>query len=190
MKTSRIEGLLVINCKKPYQIAKNGINQDATEIICKEINFATEGIADDLEQMFFSAMADSQKRNPNSGTSTDEDVDKQIKENQDFVNNDNPIESEIDNKAMILEYIFKINQAYKFTDIEALFGKLVNAGLIMAENETKLTTTHPIWMKISREDKRRIMFSYISFFANPLSIPENAIMIARENNITAGATVE
>lgn len=164
MQTSRKEGLLVLNTKTPYKMAKSGTLSDATEIICKEITYSTEGIAFDIEQMFYNAMIDIAGKSKNftsGGTAQENDSGYDTKEK--------PTDDEIDENAKQIEVLFKMNSAGKMSELMTMFEGLVNAGLILAEGGTLMTSKLPPWTSINRQDKAAIMFKYISFFVKPLS---------------------
>jgi len=190
MNTSRFEGRLVLHTNKPYKIARQssegGSNSDATEIICKEITFAVENAANDLEQMFKSAVTNWGLSHPSIDNKAQPDTSGEDAKNSAYEANDSPSEKEVENQAAGLENMFMLNTDFMISDLSKKFNEFVNAGLVMAENETKISTTHPIWISIDIKDKRRILFSYLSFFVKPLSSLINLSQTKLENTSKSG----
>jgi len=187
MITSRKQGILVLKTIKPYKMAKGGNYSDATEIICREYNSETDGIAFDIEQMFRIAMTDIQSRRKNKEPTTS-DFDDELSKINSYEENDNPTLEEVEENASSLEIMFSMNKEIKVSELLALWLDLLDAGLIRIEGD--LPMTHVTWNTIDPTDKLRIMYGYISFFVKPVYRLEKSYLAkekAKPGNVaTAG----
>jgi beta-mannanase len=191
MNTSRINGTLVLHTDKPYKMAKSGINSDATEIICKEITYAVENVANDMEQMVLSAVTDWAIKNRSiNGTSDSSGANEQMKANEDFNSNESPTEAQVNEQAKSLETTFKMQTGVKITELSIAFEQFINNHLILAEGGVEMSSKHPIWISIDRKDKLKIMFSYLCFFIQPLSSQVKLPQTATVTSNVSGATGE
>ena len=166
MITSRKQGILVLNTSVPYKIAKNGIIDEVSEVICHEFTYNVENVASDIEQMFFRAIMSLSKNISDEAKNKHSEKDEE-KDTLDFFNNDCPDEEKIAENAKGLEVIVKMSDV-NISDITKQFEKFVNAGLICAEGDIKMSVQN-IWNTISRKDRLDIMFKYIAFFVKPLA---------------------
>lgn len=175
METSRKDGILILRTKVPYQMAVSGSISDVSEIICKEITYPVEGIAFDIEQIFYNAMinvAGKSKDFKSEGGKSNDDTGYDIKEC--------PTDEEIEDNANQLEVLFKMNSAGKMSELVNLFEGIINAGLVMAEGMIPMSAKLPPWTTISRQDKSKIIFKYISFFVKPLVALNEALPTKQE----------
>jgi hypothetical protein len=67
---------------------------------------------------------------------------------------------------MILENMFSINKAVMTSELMDVWEGVIDAGLICIEGDQKMIKS--IWETLDRDDQRRIMFAYISFFVKPV----------------------
>jgi len=164
MNTSRKAGLLVLNTKYPYKMAKSGQLQDSNIVICKELTYNYESIAFDIEQLFMNAILDMKHQ-------VKEEQVKNVSENEIEINNyfeiDNPDDDAITENAKSLEMLIKMS-SIPISKIIKLFDKLVDAGFIQSEGGFMMSTIN-MWQSIERNDRKDIMFKYISFFVKPLA---------------------
>ena len=183
MITSRKDGILVLHTAKKYKMAGQGIITEQNEVVCKEITYPVEAIAFDIDQLFCNAMmAMASKTRPTAGDNVPEPV------KDGYEDKDNPTESEIAEKAEELSLMFKMNDSSKMSELVGLFTGLVKAGFIEAFGAVKMTDK-VIWPDIDRNDKLKIIFSYISFFIKPLaSLEKSSTQITGSN--MSGATAE
>ena len=162
MMTSRKDGILVLHTAKKYKMACQGVMTEQNEIVCKEITYPVESIAFDMDQLFCRAImsmrsAASETHNAEPETVVDE-----------YETKDSPTESEVSEHTKDLELMFKMNTGADMSTMVTLFTKLVNAGMVVAFGDTKMTDKS-IWPDIAPNDKLKIMFAYISFFIKPLA---------------------
>lgn len=165
MKTSRKDGILILKTNKPYKIAVDGNLVDRNTIICREITGNTEGAAFDLEQMFDAAMFDIAAKNSQKEKSQKEKQEEEKKQKA-FFDNDRPSNDEIEDQALGLEMIIRMNKVIKISTLTEIFNEFIVGNLISAEGNVSMTI--PIWETIHRDDKLRILFWYTAFFVNPL----------------------
>lgn len=193
MNSSRKEGILVIQTKKPYKMAKGSLGYaDATEIICHEFTSKVNRLAFDLEQMFRIAMDDTRMRRAQNKKAETEavdnaDLDAELAKMRAFEENESPTESDIEDNAIILENMFSINKAVMTSELMDVWEGVIDAGLICIEGDQKMPKT--IWESIDRDDQRRIMFGYISFFVKPVYRLER-LFVEREKKSGSQATSE
>lgn len=160
---SRKDGVLVFKTNTPYKIAVNGQEQERSILICKDVTYQAERYAYDLEQYFTVAILDIQERTKKDNQLPD---DKLKKETEDFYTKENPTNEEIEQQAMGLETIIRMNKAIKISDIVSTFEGIVDCGLIQSDTGTIFNIY--LWRNINRIDKLRIVMSYCAFFVNPL----------------------
>lgn len=172
MRTSRLEGMLILETKKPYKIATDGNLTEQTQIVCKDIDSVSEAIAFDIEQMYMVALMDIQnQRAKNSDQKQIESNEKNESENKDFYENECPSSQDVEKYGSQLMMLFKMNSAIAYSKLLGLFNELLSSGRICAIGGAPMT--QPIWASVDRKDKERIVFAYISFFVNPLLSLEN-----------------
>ena len=171
MKNSRKDGMLLVDCKKAYKIAVNGEFVDGYRIVCKDINYQAENIAFDLEQMMLAALV-----NIKTGNTTNQQADDS---NDDFYDNEAPSMADVEKAASGLEIIVKMSTGIELSKLVEKFVELIHCGLIFCENNIKMTI--PIWQTVNRNDKLKIVFSYISFFVNPLQ--SAALRTVKQENL-------
>lgn len=164
MKTSRKDGILVFETLKPYKIAIDGNLEDRKEIILKDVNEGCENAAFDLEQMIMAASASI----PQTGSikADKKTVEKEDKETEDFFKNDSPSENLIEQQAFALESMISLSNGVKMSAIMEIFDDFISAGVVQCAGGIPMTST--IWKSVDRKDKKRIVFRYAAFFANPL----------------------
>lgn len=166
MKTSRIEGILVFDTTKPYNMAIDGNLEDRNQIICHDVNSKCENAAFDIEQLLtvglmeMSASKTAEKMSEKGGT-----AEKEL-ETEDFFKKECPTDKEIDEIAMLLKTAFSMSKEIKMSEIIEAFNAFRKAGVICAAGDIKMTDI--IWNTVSRQDKLKIIFRYCSFFVNPL----------------------
>lgn len=163
MKTSRTEGILVFETEKPYKIAINGEQQDRKEIVCHDVNGKCENAALDMEQLITTAL---QSIPQGKSKATKKQLLADEKKDKEFFGTDSPSEKQINDNAQGLEMMIQMTDAVKMSDLMELFVEFVGAGVVCCAGDLKITK--PIWESIHRNDKKRIMFRYCSFFVNPL----------------------
>ena len=162
MKTSRMDGKLVLETRRPYLVAVNGAEQERHKIVCLDVTPRAEMAAFDLEQYVTSAMFDIAERQAKNN--------RQIEGDQDggaFFDEDMPSDEDINQQMTLIEMTLKSNRSVKISMVFEAFHGILDAGLITSDTGDKILPGG-IWEKIHRTDKLRIMCGYISFFANPL----------------------
>ena len=166
MKTSRNEGILVINTVQPYEMAvEGGIEKDKHEVICREPLSKHESIIFDMEDMFIEAAMAMSERRTGPSKATKAQLKKDEKEDKDFYSADCPTEEQL--KAQEMNHELMIRMAGKTSELMGLFRTLIRDGLVHSYGDKEMYD--PIWESISREDKKRIMFRYCAFFVRPLA---------------------
>ncbi len=165
MRNSRKDGLLVVRTSKPYKIAKDGGYVDRNMVICKDITYKTENIAMDLEQLITSAIFES-----SNATNQVENYDNSDEtRNNNFYDNESPSSREVEEVGNGLKMFMMMSKSIPISKVVDKFEELIKCGLIIADNKVDgQVMTIPIWEKIHRNEKLRIVFCYISFFVNPL----------------------
>jgi hypothetical protein len=182
MTTSRRDGTLVLELDRPYKMASDaGQIIEARKIYCLEFNSKTENIAFDIEQMLDNAILNvAEKRPKTAGANvTDSDVSLEQKKMDKYYKNNSPSHAEVRKDASMLLSMFMVNSEVKLSLLMNTFKELVSAGRIKAEGNVKINDL--IWDSIDRRDKTRILFSYISFFDNPLQRQSETYMIEDES---------
>jgi hypothetical protein len=162
LSNSRKSGVLVFKTNTPYKIPVNGEQQERNVLICHDIVYQVEGVAFDLEQYFNAAMFDVYDRKTKEADLNAKDDGKQ----SDFFAKESPSSEEIEEQAMSLEMIIRMNKSIKLSNIMETFEKIVEAGLI--ESDTGLRLNIYNYRDINRIDKLRLVLSYCAFFVNPL----------------------
>lgn len=162
-KTSRKDGILTFNTDRPYKIAIDGNQEDRNEIICHDVNAKCENAALDMEQLITTAL---QSIPQNKSKATKAQLLADEKKDKDFFGTDSPSEKQIEDNAKGLEMMVQMTDAVKMSDMVELFFQFIGAGVICCAGDIKIT--EPIWDSIHRNDKKKIMFRYCSFFVNPL----------------------
>lgn len=170
METSRKEGILVFNTKKPYAIAISGQQEERTEIICHDINYRAEKYGFKIENLLYIIMQDLASANDNDQSTTDTESEDKM---QKFFDNDSPTEAELDEFAKSIEMFIRMNRSkdITFEDFEKIFKGIRSEGLIKGADGKAITD--PVWQTISRQDRTRIISIYISFFVNPFQLLMN-----------------
>ena len=168
MKTSRLEGILVMETKKPYKMAIDGNMEPRNEIILNDVNEACENAAYDLEQLLMAASVSIPQTNIKVDQKRSEAEDK---ETQNFFSDDCPSEKAINNMALSLESMVSLSTGVKMSEIMEVFNDFVSAGVVKCAGGAKMEPN--IWRTVDRKDKKRIVFRYASFFANPLESLQN-----------------
>lgn len=163
MKTSRQEGILIIQTKKPYKIAISGQQDDRTEIICKEVNSKCEGAAMDLEQLLTTALGSVENK---GSKATKKQMEKDEKKDKDFFGSECPSDADIEEQANNLHLAVKMQRVVKISELMEVFGDFLATGRVCAVGDQKMTQV--IWDTVSAQDKIRILFWYAAFFVNPL----------------------
>ena len=179
MVNSRKEGILVLNTEHTFPVSINGQFIDKQKIICKDIDYKTEYVAYDLEQAIQSALFGIAKQA--NGETPDGDFEKQQADNQLFYKNESPTEEDVREQAEGLQLIVGMSQSVSISDIMRKFLAVVEGKRLFVEGNIPLTI--PIWQKIHRDDKLKIAFSYICFFANPLPKLQNSRTVESKGNI-------
>ena len=162
MKTSRMEGILAMETKKPYKAAVNGTLEDRTDIVLLDVDSKCEGAAFDMEQLIMSAISSL----PGESKATKTQMKKEEQKAQDFYDNDSPTEKEVSEQSDALRMLFSMNPSVKMSDLFDVFTLFINAGRVCYAGDQPIYK--PVWDTIHREDKARILFGYAAFFANPL----------------------
>lgn len=165
MKNSRRDGILLVDCKKPYKMAIDGQQVDKHRVICRDITNNTEYIAFDLEHYLRLAMFEIPKREEES-TQTQAQAAEEDSKAEKFYNNESPTMEEVQEQAHMLEMAVSMTKVIPLSKLMHTFEGLVNGGLIFMEGKIKMP--RQIWNQIDRYDKLKIMFNYIAFFVNPL----------------------
>ncbi len=168
MITSRMEGILSLHCLVPYKMAKGGGYEQATEVILKEFTHETDHIAFDLEQLFRISLNEANKSNKREKEPEAPEGFEDIKARMDaYENDDSPSEDEINFQATILEVNITKTKAVMVSELEDIWDGIFDAGLVELEGGGQ-KMIKSIWKSIDRNDRKRIMFGYISFFVKPL----------------------
>lgn len=160
MNTSRIDGILVLKLTGTYQQAIAGTLEKKNTVWLKEFGYKEESIAFDIDQLVSSAIFNMPKKNF-EGTQADQNDD-----TSKFFDDNSPTDQEVSDMADMLEMIVKMNTSMKVSELLWEFEKLVDAGLIQSDDGTKFNKL--MWKDLKSNDRLRIMYSYISFFVNPL----------------------
>ncbi len=163
MKTSRTDGILVIQTKKPYKIAINGQAEDRTEIICHDVTSKSEEAAVDLEQLLTAAMGSIEQR---ATTTSKKQMLADEKKGKDFFGNNSPSDADIEEQAQALEMMIKLNKSVKVSELMEVFREFLAAGTVCAAGDQQMYAN--IWETVDYRDKLRIMYWYAAFFVNPL----------------------
>ena len=163
MKTSRLDGILVLQTDKPYEIAISGKMEQRNTIICRDINAKTENAACDLEQALMTAMMTLQGRETKEISKAQ--MAKDEKAEKDFFKNDSPKMSDIDAQAQAIEMIVNMaSGSVRKSQLKEMFYEIACERLA-CDGDLKLTQS--VWDTISLKDKNKIMFRYCAFFVNP-----------------------
>lgn len=179
MKTSRVMGTLLFHTIKPFQIAKGGSFVDQNEIILKEINYETESVAYDIEQLFDTALMNTGRNRKIKETDivNDSEYKREAEEAKAYYAKEEPTEEEIIKNARQLQGIFKMQSDAKMSELKDLFLGIVDGGLILINDGTNIIsmTQKSIWPTINKDDRLDIIFAYISFFVQPLKNLEKLV---------------
>lgn len=164
MKTSRKDGILVIQTEKPYTMTINGQFEKRNTIICHDVNTRCEAAAYDLEQQLILAMTNIPANNSRKKTSQKQIIADE-KQDKKFFDADCPTDSEISKQAQALEMMVNMNNAVRISEFMETFNDFLTSGAVCIDGDQKMQPA--IWETISRKDKARIVFWYCAFFVNP-----------------------
>jgi len=165
LKTSRLDGRLVIHTKEPYEITIDGRGNNRKIIIAKEAKHSAEGLLLDLEQCFVAA-ANSASRGVSEDDRLNAAAVNAAKEERPFWDIDCPSEKEINEQAFGLESVMKSTMVIKMSTFMQMFKSLIMKTHVL-ETDTGKTIGGVVWERISLNDKQNIAFKYCAFFANP-----------------------
>lgn len=181
MRNSRKEGLLVVKTDHPFQISKDGEYVNRNMVVCKDITYDVEYVAMDLEQMLTAAIFEVSQNQPQQKVQAQSEDNG----NEEFYTKDNPSVAEVEEIANGLSMFLMMSKKTKKSEIIQKFEDLIAAGLITVEKGHSMTI--PIWQRIHRKDKEKIVFCYIAFFVNPL---QSVAMQTQQQEQAAEATTK
>lgn len=163
MKNSRTDGLLVLDLDRGYEVALDGQMERRTQVLCYDIDGASEAASYDIEQAIMSAMFDIQGRQPqNANAEAPQGI-------GDFYKDEAPTAEEVAQEAANVEMIIKANRVVKASEFMALFNGVLQAKRIVTDSKAAIFPNSPIWKSLTRADKTKIVYSYCAFFVNPLA---------------------
>lgn len=169
MKTSRLEGILVIETSKPYKVAVNGEEQDRNVVVLRDVTSAAEDAAFDLEQLFASCIFDMSQKQSNANADANDDA-----AFKSFIDDNSPSASAVNDQAGMYELMLKTTRAVKLSEAIEAFSGIISAGLVASDTGDAIRKgPGGIWEKLDRRDKLRIVCSYVAFFVNPLESLQN-----------------
>lgn len=163
MKNSRKDGILILNCHKPYKMAIDGQYVEKYRLLCKEHNSESEYAVMDLGQYLTVALMNMPQ---NEQIQTDKTTDEQEKKAMKFYDNECPTMAEVEEQATLIEMMMLTNNQVTVSKLMQCFEGIVRSGLIFMEGNVQMP--YQTWKQIHINDKLKIMYSYIAFFVNPL----------------------
>lgn len=178
-KNSRKDGVLYIECKHPFKIAVDGQEVERQKIIAHDITYNVEDVAFNLEQYLRVAllhMPAIENATENKKIAAADD-----KKAEQFYNNESPSSTEIEEQANLIQMMMEMNKEVLISKMMQEFTQIIYYNLLKVEGNINMTM--PIWTTLHRDDKAKVLFSYIAFFVNPLQKLQNQSILMEKQGL-------
>lgn len=165
MKNDRKEGILIVNTDKPYKVSHDGNYIEKNQIVCREMDYRTEWIGADLYQMVMGAIVTSHI-NKSDAISQSSNSSNNETDAEKFNSNNSPTIKQVEDMAEGYKMFVMTSSDVHISTFMEKFEGMVSAELIQSDVNKPIGLGD--WRTgVNWQDKMKIAFCYISFFAIP-----------------------